>query len=217
MPGSASGAPLLVAQSLCLVRGGRELFRNLSLQLEAGQLWQVEGANGAGKTSLLRILAGLARYGFEGQVFRHAPLLYLGHQSAVKALLTPRENLAWHVSGEGRYDDAQIETALAGVGLCGYEDVPSHTLSAGQHRRVNLARLLLSNSPVWLLDEPFTAIDKSGVAELQSLLATHVGKGGAVVMTSHQALQVNCDVLFLNLGDGPGDRPGDGAYAGALA
>lgn len=204
MPGSARGAPLLVAQSLGLVRGGRELFRDLSLQIEAGQLWQVEGANGAGKTSLLRILAGLSRYGFEGRVLRHAPLLYLGHQSAVKALLTPRENLALHVSGEDCYDDARIEAALAGVGLYGYEDVPSHTLSAGQHRRVNLARLLLSNSPLWLLDEPFTAIDKAGVADLQALLAAHVAEGGAVVMTSHQALQVDCDVLFLHLGDGAG-------------
>lgn len=200
MPASASGAPLLVAQSLGLVRGGRELFRELSFQINAGQLWQIEGANGAGKTSLLRILCGLSRYGFEGRVHRHAPLLYLGHQSAVKALLTPRENLAWHVSGESRHTDERIDAALAAVGLYGFEDVPSHTLSAGQHRRVNLARLLLSSSPLWLLDEPFTAIDKSGVEHLQALLAAHVAAGGAVVMTSHQALQVSCDVLFLNLG-----------------
>jgi heme exporter protein A len=200
VPASPSGQPLLAAQSLSLVRGGRELFRELSLDVYAGQLWQIEGTNGAGKTSLLRILCGLSRYGFEGRVLRHSPQLYLGHQSAVKALLTPRENLAWHVSGDGSYTDQQIEAALAGVGLYGYEDVPSHTLSAGQHRRVNLARLLLSNSPLWLLDEPFTAIDKSGVDELQALLGKHVEAGGAVVLTSHQVLQVRCEVQTLNLG-----------------
>ena len=90
---SGAGAPLLAASDLCLVRGGRELFRDLSFDIHRGQLWQVEGANGAGKTSLMRILAGLSRYGFDGRVQRRAPLLYLGHHSAVKGLLTPRENL----------------------------------------------------------------------------------------------------------------------------
>jgi heme exporter protein A len=190
---------LLAAQSLSLVRGGRELFHDLSFGVYAGQLWQIEGANGAGKTSLLRILCGLSRYGFEGAVLRQCAHLYLGHQSAVKALLTPRENLAWHVSGDGCNSDLQIEAALSGVGLYGYEDVPSHTLSAGQHRRVNLARLLLSKAPLWLLDEPFTAIDKRGVEELQSLLGAHVDAGGAVVMTSHQTVEVPSEVQTLNL------------------
>ena len=194
--------PLLAAQSLSVVRGGRELFRDLSFAVCAGQLWQVEGANGAGKTSLLRILCGLARYGFEGQVQRSVPQLYLGHQSAVKALLSPRENLAWHVSGDGDYADAQIEAALASVGLYGYEDVPSHTLSAGQQRRVNLARLFLSNAALWLLDEPFTAIDKAGIEQLQTRLESHVAVGGAVVMTSHQTLQLCCEVRVLRLSAG---------------
>ncbi|MCB1703253.1 MAG: cytochrome c biogenesis heme-transporting ATPase CcmA [Halioglobus sp.] len=193
---------MLAARSLCLERGGRQLFRNLSFDILAGQLWQIEGSNGAGKTSLMRILCGLSRYGYEGSVERHVPFLYLGHQSAVKALLTPRENLAFHVSGEGQYGNEQIESALAEVGLYGYEDVASHTLSAGQHRRVNLARLLLSDTSLWLLDEPFTAIDTAGVDALQALLASHVAAGGAVVMTSHQALEVACDVHVLNLGAG---------------
>jgi heme exporter protein A len=191
--------PLLAAESLYLERGGRELFRDLSFEVLPGHLFQVEGANGAGKTSLLRILAGLSRYGFDGRVRRAAPLLYLGHQSGVKSLLTPRENLAWHVSGVGSFTDRQIETALAQVGLYGYEDVPSHALSAGQHRRVNLARLYLSGCPLWLLDEPFTAIDKQGVADLEALLVRHVQSGGAVVMTSHQPLQVSYEVRFLSL------------------
>jgi heme exporter protein A len=184
---------------LCLERGGRELFRDLSFDVLPGHLLQVDGPNGAGKTSLLRILAGLSRYGFSGRLERHCPLLYLGHHSAVKALLTPRENLAWHVSGEASYSDQQIEEALARVGLYGYEDVPSHALSAGQHRRVNLARLYLSHRALWLLDEPFTAIDKGGVAELEKLLVEHVQRGGAVVMTSHQPLRVAYEVRMLSL------------------
>jgi len=199
VPASPAGAPLLAAESLSLTRGGRELFRDLSFAVHGGQLWQIEGPNGAGKTSLIRILCGLARYGFEGRVQRPLPLLYLGHQPAVKALLTPRENLAWHVSGEGPYADDQIESALARVGLYGYEDVPSHTLSAGQQRRVNLARLFLSRAPLWLLDEPFTAIDKGGVDALQAQLAAHVAGGGAVLMASHQVLRVSCEVRLLNL------------------
>ena len=197
-----SGEPLLAVQGLCLERGGRELFRDLSFDVRPGHLVQVDGPNGAGKTSLLRILAGLSRYGFEGRVERHCPLLYLGHQSAVKALLTPRENLAWHVAGESVHADAEIEDALSRVGLYGYEDVPSHALSAGQHRRVNLARLYLSRSALWLLDEPFTAIDKGGVAELEKLLVEHVQRGGAVVMTSHQPLRVAYEVTMLSLTEG---------------
>lgn len=198
----SAGEPLLAAQGLSLVRGERELFSELTFDVAPGELWQVVGANGSGKTSLLRILAGLSRYGFEGAVRRACIPLYLGHQSAVKGLLTPRENLCWHVSGEGEYSAAQIEMALAAVGLYGYEDLPSHALSAGQHRRVNLARLHLSSSPLWLLDEPFTAIDKSGVTALERLMEQHVARGGAVVLTSHQALAVECPVRELALSAG---------------
>ncbi|NND66282.1 MAG: cytochrome c biogenesis heme-transporting ATPase CcmA [Halioglobus sp.] len=190
---------MLAASALTLSRGGRELFRDLSFAVSAGELVQIEGANGAGKTSLLRILAGLSRYGYEGTVERAEAQLYLGHKSAVKAHLTPRENLALHVGGEGIYDDAAIEGALAQVGLYGYEDLPSHTLSAGQHRRVNLARLYLSRSSLWLLDEPFTAIDRAGVAQLQSLFVAHAGRGGAVVLTSHQPLAVDYPVRAFSL------------------
>lgn len=202
MPPGPGGEALLTVVALCLERGGRELFRDLAFAVRPGQLVQIEGANGAGKTSLLRILAGLSRYGYSGSVARHCPLLYLGHLSAVKALLTPRENLAWHVAGESSYSRPQIDEALAKVGLYGYEDVPSHALSAGQHRRVNLARLYLSQCPLWLLDEPFTAIDKSGVAELELLLVEHVRRGGAVVLTSHQSLQVAYPVQILSLSEG---------------
>ena len=202
MSSAIEGETLLAAQSLSLERGGRQLFSDLSFNVRAGQLVQVDGANGAGKTSLLRILAGLSRYGFEGSITRHSSLLYLGHQPGVKQLLTPRENLAWHAAGEGEYLNADIEQALAEVGLAGYEDVSSHTLSAGQHRRVNLARLYLSSSPLWLLDEPFAAIDQKGVAELERLMVTHVSTGGAVIITSHQSLQVSYTLNRLSLSAG---------------
>lgn len=198
----AREGPLLEAHELSLERGGRELFSDLSFAVHPGHLLQIEGANGAGKTSLIRILAGLSRYGFGGRVSRHGPLIYLGHQPGVKALLTPRENLAWHVGGEGIHSAAEIASALERVGLYGYEDVPSHALSAGQHRRVNLARLYLSDSPLWLLDEPFTAIDRAGILALEALLVSHVERGGAVVMTSHQPLQVAYEVRFLSLLEG---------------
>ena len=193
---------LLSVSELALTRGGRDLFGGLSFEIHPGQLVQLAGENGAGKTSLLRILSGLSRYGFDGRVQRHASQLYLGHQPGIKNLLSPRENLAWHVDGRGPHGDEQIEHALEKIGLCGYEDVPSNNLSAGQHRRVNLARLYLSDSPLWLLDEPFTAIDRVGVANLEALMAAHVQGGGAVVLTSHQALSVDypVDTLSLELG-----------------
>jgi heme exporter protein A len=192
-------APFLVADQLSLNRGGRQLFSNLCFEVGAGELIQVEGSNGAGKTSLIRILAGLSRYGFEGRVDRNEAILYLGHSSAVKGMLTPRENLSWSVTGRGQYSIEAIDRALSKVGLYGYEDVASNTLSAGQHRRVNLARLHLSDCPLWLLDEPFTAIDKAGVESLQKLFTSHVESGGAIMLTSHQTLSPGHRVRSINL------------------
>jgi heme exporter protein A len=192
-------ATLLQALGLGIERGGRELFAQLDLQVGAGEIVHLAGANGAGKTTLLRILAGLSRYGFSGSVQRHADCLFLGHHSAVKPLLSPRENLRWHPSGEDYGDDARIDAALEAVGLFGYEDVAAARLSAGQTRRVNLARLYLSDSPLWLLDEPFTAIDSGGVGRLQERFVEHGASGGAIVMTSHQPLDVDYPVRLLDL------------------
>jgi len=203
-----SSPALLSVDKLNLSRGGRELIRELSFELRSGQLLQLVGENGAGKTSLLRVLAGLSRYGFEGSVCSEGlpifsgqsqyfkRMLYLGHLSGVKGLLTPRENLCWHLSGNCNTDIDAIDYALDCVGLYGYEDVPGHKLSAGQQRRVNLARLYLVDCPIWLLDEPFTAIDRAGVETLEQLLLRHSQEGGAVLFTSHQPLvTVTCSGL----------------------
>lgn len=167
-----------------------------------GELWQVEGANGAGKTSLMRILSGLSRYGFEGTVERSCTPLFLGHKSAVKGMLSPRENLRMHVSGRLQASDERIDEALATVGLVGYENTPCNQLSAGQHRRVNLSRLYLDDSPLWLLDEPFTAIDKEGVKGLERCMDEHTAAGGAVIVVSHQTLAVQAQLNTLSLGEG---------------
>ena len=192
-------SPLLEARALGIERAGRELFKSLDLRVSAGDIVHLRGTNGAGKTTLLRILAGLSRFGFEGQVERSSAVLFLGHQSAVKSLLTPRENLRLHPSGERFCDEVAIDRALENVGLYGYEDVPAGQLSAGQQRRVNLARLYLTGRELWLLDEPFTAIDVQGVARLQARFLEHARGGGAIVLTSHQALDLDYPVRMLDL------------------
>lgn len=191
--------PLLEAKGLGIERGGRQLFSGLTLSVCPGEIVHLRGANGTGKTSLLRILAGLARYGFTGVVNTATPALFLGHHSAVKSVLTPRENLCWHPSGEHFDDVDAVDAALEAVGLFGFEDVPTGMLSAGQQRRVNLARLYLTGKILWLLDEPFAAIDLKGVGKLQSRFAQHATAGGAVLLTSHQALEGCGSVRFVDL------------------
>jgi len=190
---------MLEAKNLSCVRDERTLFSRLSFTVKPGDIIQVEGPNGAGKTSLLRILAGLARP--EGgevcwhgkNTLRHREryyqdLLFLGHQPGIKAQLTPFENLQFYQAVRTTPDRQAIWQALEQVGLVGYEDLPVAQLSAGQQRRVALARLWLSDCPLWILDEPLTAIDKQGVAELISLFAQHAQQGGMVLLTTHQDL-----------------------------
>jgi heme exporter protein A len=190
---------LLEARDLHVERGGRQLFSGLSLSLGRGEIVHLRGANGAGKTTLLRILGGLSRHGFDGEVQRRQPCLFLGHQGAVKGLLTARENLLWHPAGERYGTTGDIDAALATVGLRGYEDVSVAQMSAGQQRRVNLARLYLSTRPLWLLDEPFTAIDVQGVAALTRRIAEHAQAGGAVLLTSHQSVDAPVTVRHVDL------------------
>jgi heme exporter protein A len=182
--------------NLSCIRDERTLFHGLSFHVHPGDIVQIEGPNGAGKTSLLRLLAGLSR-AEEGEVMWqsqpirqqreiwHQNLLYLGHHPGVKSVLSPLENLHfWH----GNHDEEAIFEALEQVNLLGYEEVPVAQLSAGQQRRVALARLWLSPAKVWILDEPLTAIDKGGVEKLMARFAEHADNGGAVILTTHQDL-----------------------------
>jgi heme exporter protein A len=177
---------LLEATQVAIERGDRRLLSDVDLSVSGGEIWQLVGANGVGKTSLLRGLAGVARLGVTGEIRHAGAFLYLGHASALKSSLSPVDNLRWHPASDVTAPVSQICEALAAVKLAGYEYRPVGSLSAGQQRRVALARLLLSDAPLWLLDEPFTALDMAGCGWLEACVRRHVNAGGATVFTSHQ-------------------------------
>jgi len=191
---------LLRANQLTCIRDDRILFDQLSFDLSPGSLLQIEGANGTGKTSLLRILAGLT-FPYEGDVQYNAlpimqcrddyyqDLTFIGHLAGVKGELSTLENLSFNLAIQGDRT-ANIEQAIEQVSLTGFEEASASHLSAGQNRRIALARLWQSTSKIWILDEPFTAIDKAGVAKLESLFLEHIQNGGAIIFTSHQELQI---------------------------
>jgi len=196
-----SQAPLLSVENLAFERDDSCLFSAVSFAVDSGEILQIEGANGSGKTTLLRLLTGslepsvgaIAYLGRAISKCRYdylSDMLYIGHQPAVKLNLSAEENLRWMVATAAQSNDISIVDALTQVGLAGYSDIPCYALSAGQHRRVALARLLISNARLWYLDEPFTSIDKQGVEFLQSCLQRHVARGGAVVLSTHQDLEL---------------------------
>lgn len=203
MADSATG---LRVQSVSCTRGYRELFADLTMSLEASQVLRVEGENGSGKTSLLRILAGLALPA-AGEVFWNdlpasdpdacyfQDMLYLGHKPGIKFELTPVENLCMFRSLFGAKTDNGIEEALYQMGLYGFEDVPCANLSAGQKRRVALAQLLMSQAKLWILDEPYTSLDVAAVAFLEEVFKKHVQGGGSLIITSHQPVTVEGCVM----------------------
>lgn len=191
---------LLSAQNLTCIREERVLFEALDVNISAGDIVQIEGPNGAGKTSLLRILAGLSQP-YDGTIYFqnkavaqqrenfHQNLLYLGHLPGVKGEMTAQENLEFNLALHG-LNASDAEETLSEVNLLGFEDALASHLSAGQHRRISLARLWQSQHKIWILDEPFTAIDKLGVEKLEQLFLRHADNGGCVILTTHQDLSL---------------------------
>jgi heme exporter protein A len=191
-------SPLISAENLTCIREERILFEQLTLQVNAGDIVQIEGANGTGKTSLLRILAGLSQP-YDGDVIFNQSkitqcretfyqnLLYIGHLTGVKGELTAQENLEFSLTLHNLSAE-MAEQTLSEVNLLGFEDALASHLSAGQHRRIALARLWQSKAPIWILDEPFTSIDKLGVRNLEQLFLRHVNNGGCIILTTHQDL-----------------------------
>lgn len=188
----------LEVKNLQCIRGDRELFVDLSFLLESNQLMMLEGRNGSGKTTLLRMLCGLCQAD-QGEIlwenksikkqdeYFRRELLYLGHLNAIKPDLSVLENLRINtlLAGENASED-ELMDALDTIGLYAFEDFPSSQLSQGQKRRVALARLLVSKAKLWILDEPFVALDVAAVELLQSIIAKHVDNGGMVILTTHQ-------------------------------
>jgi heme exporter protein A len=191
---------MLTAHRLSCIRGERTLFTDLDLAVSAGEWLHVRGANGCGKTSLLRLLAGLSspaagEIRWNGEPVRddvqsyHEAMLYLGHHAAVKEELTARENLELAAELDGAApQDGEVPAALQRFGLKGREDLPVRFLSAGQKRRVLLARLVTRKARLWILDEPFTALDTRAVDMLGGLVGEHLAGGGMAVVTSHQTV-----------------------------
>lgn len=191
---------MLEARGLTCSKRDRTLFEGLSLAVSAGELLYLRGPNGAGKTSLLRILTGLSSPDL-GTVFYqetdvskdksgyYHELLYLGHKSGTNGSLSALDNLSfWLAQHKVSVPVNTIYDVLEKVGLVGLEDVPVRYLSAGQQRRVALSRLWLKPAKVWILDEPFTALDVKGVHMLETSMKEHVGRGGLIITTSHQPL-----------------------------
>ena len=201
----------LEARGLACVRDDRTLFENLSFRLSSRQVLLLEGRNGSGKTSLLRILCGMRQpdggeLHWDGEdIFRlgpeyHAQIAYVGHRDGVKQDLTAHENLKLARGLGAPNPQTGIEEALDRVELWGFDDVPARNLSAGQQRRLALARLLVTRAHLWILDEPFTSLDSHGIGIVESLFANHVAGGGMLAVTSHHPVSLkDTDIIRINL------------------
>lgn len=202
----------LSIHDLACVRDDRILFEGLNFSLEKGQLLHINGHNGSGKTSLLRILCGLS-LAESGEIYWQGDpidnqydsylneLNYIGHHPGIKADLSALENLqtARAMSSQPLLN-IDLDEVLDTVGLYGFEDIPARQLSAGQKRRVALARLWVSSAKLWILDEPFTALDKKGIKMVEDKLLEHADNGGIAILTSHHL--IDCDnLLHIHLSD----------------
>ncbi len=191
----------LAGESLCLFRGDRRLFRNLDFEVRAGELLVIEGANGSGKTSLLRGIAGFLEFetgtvSWNGhaarddhQAFR-ADLVWLSHRVGFKSDLNIIENLTFE-SGLRATDEGRFDEVLERLTLSNLLSLPFGSLSAGQQRRVALARMLLATARLWMMDEPFTNLDKAGQTLVVDLIREHLKRGGLCVVASHQHIDVD--------------------------
>lgn len=201
----------LQANELSCIRDDWTLFENLSFTLCDGQALLLEGRNGSGKTSLLRLLCGIRQPDagdicWQGEdIFSlgsdyHVHVTYVGHKDGVKRDLTARENLTL-ARGMGVPNEAiDIDAALDQVELSGLEDTPARNLSAGQQRRLALARLLVTRSALWILDEPFTSLDSHGITLVERLFAEHLAEGGMLAVTSHHPVQLSeAEIVRINL------------------
>lgn len=199
--------PGLSASGLTCIKRDRVLFEALTFSVESGQLIYLRGPNGAGKTSLLRILTGLSDpiagdVLYDGQPILSSSstylkqLVYLGHKPGLNMGLNALENLRYWCAQHGvEQTDEQIYLVLEHLGLVGMEGIPVRFLSAGQQRRVALSRLWLKPAAVWILDEPFTALDVQGVSLLERKFKAHAENGGMIVTTSHQPLSEEAGAL----------------------
>ena len=187
---------LLTVRGLSFSRNEEPLFGPLDFSVDTGEGLLVRGDNGVGKTTLLRVLAGLLRADegtleIEGQAAdregRARAIAYRGHLPAFKADLSSLENLEFLCALHGRRDGRSFDAAMSAVGLAGYEDSPSRTLSAGQKKRLSLARMWLSPAPLWLLDEPYANLDLDGIELVNRLIVGHLNDGGATLVTTHGA------------------------------
>ncbi len=190
----------LELNNLACIRDDRVLFEHINLSLETGQMLLVEGPNGSGKTSLLRILTGL-KLADEGEVLWRGKSIqkltadyyeqvnYVGHHDGVKRELTCLENLRL-VQAMGKPSGIDLDTALDRVNLYRYGDTEVRNLSAGQKRRLALGRLLVTDSELWILDEPFTSLDVASMGLFKSLFVEHLDNQGLIVMTSHHVIEM---------------------------
>lgn len=178
---------LLSAQQATFSRAGEPIFKPVDIEVCGGQMVVVRGDNGAGKTTLLRMLAGILRPS-AGRVTRRAGISFMGHGSAIKTELTCRENLTFRRHFARSHSGMNENAALTRVGLIGHGLRPASTLSAGQKRRLGLACLLVAPTAIWILDEPYASLDDRGCALVDELLTSHLGRDGAVVLSTHQHL-----------------------------
>ncbi len=198
---------MLVVSNLGCIRGERSLFEGIGFRLDSGEMLHLQGKNGSGKTSLLRILCGLShpaageirwrgeRVGKLGEDYRRE-LCYLGHPNAIKEELTPLENLLASARlADEVLDEGSALDALERVGLAGREDLACRYLSQGQKRRVALARLVNERRALWILDEPYVALDAAAIELVAGLIGAHLQRGGVAVLTTHQAVEVKAGAV----------------------